>query len=79
MNYTPLIEMRSNNVLQGTLVRSLFRKNKHGGRAFRNVATDLWNGLPKYIREARSVANFKTLLKTFYFREHYGPNETTFS
>ena len=72
--YTPSRMLRSNNVLKGTLSRSSYRRKKHGGRAFSNVASDLWNILPRNIREADSVSKFKSLLKTHYFIEHYGQN-----
>ena len=67
--------LRSNDMLHGTLFRSSYKKRKHGGRSFRNVAADLWNDLPRNIREADSVAKFKTSLKTFYFKEYFTANQ----
>ena len=48
---------------------------KLGGRAFRNIAPSLWNQLPLDIRSVNNVNTFKGLLKTFYFRQHFGEEE----
>ena len=38
-----------------------------GDRAFSVAAPKLWNNLPLHIRQASSLSNFKTLLKTLLF------------
>ena len=73
-SYIPSRLLQSNDMLRGTLIRSSYKKRKHGGRAFRNVASKLWNDLPRNIREASSVSKFKTLLKTFYSNEYLPVN-----
>ena len=35
-----------------------------GDRAFQNIAPDLWNSLPQYLREIDNLDSFKTQLKT---------------
>lgn len=46
-------------------------KTKSGSRAFVNLAPELWNSLPAYIRESNTKNQFKKLLKTFYFKLAY--------
>ena len=46
-------------------------KSKMGARTFCYQAPLLWNQLPTLIREADSLSNFKTLLKTFLFDEAF--------
>ena len=46
-------------------------KTKYGLRAFKNNSAFLWNGLPLYIRSCSSLPDFKTSLKTQFFRQAY--------
>ena len=41
----------------------------YGGRAFSTAPPQLWNTTPEYIKNADSVAAFKTKLKAFLFRK----------
>ena len=43
---------------------------KDGHRAFVQCAPVVWNALPLSIREASSISQFKTLLKTHLFTAH---------
>ena len=70
--YTPAQTLRSNELLSGTLVVPRFKKLKHGGRAFSSVAPALWNSIPRNIRTAETISAFKSKLKTYLFRQHYG-------
>jgi len=42
-------------------------RNKKGDRAFAMAAPKLWNSLPKHIRDAATVQDFKKQLKTHLF------------
>ena len=60
------ISLRSSNLLTlrpGPLVKTTY----YGNRAFTVVAPKLWNSLPTSIRLAKTVQQFKTLLKTHLF------------
>ena len=52
----------------------LIRVNKvnYGERAYSYAAPLLWNDLPLDIRQRDSVTSFKSALKTYYFRQHFG-------
>ena len=65
-----------------TLVRTLRSKDncslkipktrvKYGDRAFSNAAPKLWNALPRHIKAAHLIEQFKIRLKTHLFREAY--------
>ena len=69
--YRPPRTLRSNTVLMGTLITPYFKKRKHGERSFAVAAPKLWNGIPRDIRTASSVAEFKVKLKTHFFNEHF--------
>ena len=43
-----------------------------GDRAFAISAPTLWNFLPTELRHTKSLASFKTLLKTFFFVKAFG-------
>ena len=47
-------------------------RTRYGDRAFSKAAPSLWNVLPQNIKSAKTVAEFKKLLKTHLFREAYG-------
>ena len=42
-----------------------------GPRAFSICGPVLWNGIPDYIKESKSIQSFKSSLKTYYFRQAY--------
>ena len=42
-----------------------------GSRAFSVAAPIIWNNLPDELKNVESIANFKTLLKTFLFKRAY--------
>ena len=46
-------------------------KNQNGGRTFSTAAPQLWYTIPEYIKNAESVATFKTKLKTLLFKEYF--------
>ena len=46
-------------------------KSRMGGRAFSYQAPLLWNHLPFLVREADTLADFKSRLKTFLFDKAY--------
>ena len=68
--YKPERSLRSAN--ENFLVRPHIPNNKYGHRAMNNASPFLWNSLPSAIRKARSVKEFKTMLKTHFFIEYYG-------
>jgi len=50
-------------------VPSAKTKKTMGDRAFQVTAPFLWNKLPRSAREATNLESFKTLIKTFLFKE----------
>ena len=46
-------------------------KKTMGDGAFQIVAPLLWNKLPRFARKARNLESFKTIIKTFYTRNHF--------
>ena len=46
-------------------------KKTMGDRAFQVAAPFLWNKLPRSAREATNLESFKTLIKTFLFKESF--------
>lgn len=46
-------------------------RKSFGDRSFSVAAPRLWNNLPRYIRQAESVAGFKKSLKTYLCRQAY--------
>ena len=40
-------------------------------RTFSTAVAQLWNTIPEYIKNAESVATFKTKLETFLFEEYF--------
>ena len=45
----------------------------YGDRAFYIAAPVLWNALPAYIRQSRTLGQFKSTLKTHLFIQAYPP------
>ena len=50
---------------------SVKTKKTLGDRAFQVAAPFLWNKLPRSAREATNLESFKTLIKTFLFKESF--------
>ena len=48
-----------------------YHLERYGRRAFSVAGPTLWNALPPAVRQANSVAVFKSLLKTHLFREAF--------
>ena len=72
---TPFVStrvLRSNQANINTLFVPTYKKRKHGGRAFLNIAPRLWNLLPLTIRQSETLDLFKSLLKTHLFTQHFG-------
>ena len=70
--FQPRRQLRSNQHSYLTLLTPVFKKRKHGGRSFRNVAPRLWNSLPLHIRKAETLQKFKSMVKTHLFIQKYG-------
>ena len=67
--YTPTRTLRSAD--QHLLTIPRYHLERYGRRAFSVAGPTLWNALPPAIRQANSVAVFKSLLKTHLFREAF--------
>ena len=67
--YTPVRSLRSSqkNLLECPVLGTRF----YGEHAFSFGGPLLWNAVPLHLKEANSVNNFKSLLKTFLFQEYY--------
>ncbi|XP_072044960.1 uncharacterized protein [Amphiura filiformis] len=63
--YHPISSLRS--ASRELLVVPKSRTKSFGDRAFSIAGPNLWNSLPMDIRKARSVEQFKSLLKTYLF------------
>ena len=66
--YVPTRSLRSGNKALLSVPCKPSRKDGH--RAFVQCAPVVWNALPLSIREASSISQFKTLLKTHLFTAH---------
>ena len=66
-DYHPSRALRSSS--RSLLCTPAIKSKTYGGRAFSTAAPQLWNTTPEYIKNADSVATFKTKLKTFLFRK----------
>ena len=66
--YEPKRNLRSQS--KNLLVKSRVNTKMFGDRAFQNIAPDLWNSLPQYLREIDNLDSFKTQLKTHLFLQH---------
>ena len=64
----PVRDLRSNTSLK-LKVPKIFTKS--GEKMFAHAGPTLWNSLPISIRTASTIASFKRLLKTFYFKIAY--------
>ena len=61
----PTRTLRSNTA--PILQRQTIRTVSYGRRSFEHAAPELWNPLPAHIRNAPTIAQFKTALKTHLF------------
>lgn len=68
--YTPARSLRSAN--QQLLKVPKTKYKFKGDRAFAVVAPKLWNDQPLHVRQASSLSEFKSLLKTYLFAEAFG-------
>ena len=65
--------LRSENDIQ-RLVVPLVRNKTFAARLFSVLGPTWWNQLPNTIKASQTVEQFKKLLKTHLFREHFEPN-----
>ena len=65
--YKPSRTLRSSS--KSRLLRPQFNTRFYGFRSFQAAAAELWNNLPDVVREAGTVENFRSLLKTHLFVE----------
>ena len=65
--------LRSENDIQ-RLVVPLVRNKTFAARSFSVLGPTWWNQLPNTIKASQTVEQFKKLLKTNLFREHFEPN-----
>ncbi len=68
-HYSPSRPLRSQN--SGHLIISRISKSTAGGRSFSYLAPKLWNNLPNTVREADTLCQFKSRLKTHLFNLAY--------
>jgi hypothetical protein len=48
-----------------------FSRKRHGYRAFSYSAVKTWNSLPYSVRHSQTLPSFKTMLKTYLFKQHF--------
>uniref|UniRef100_A0A3P9Q946 Reverse transcriptase domain-containing protein n=1 Tax=Poecilia reticulata TaxID=8081 RepID=A0A3P9Q946_POERE len=65
----PSRSLRSSSSIHFTVPSA--RLTTMGSRAFSRSAPQLWNSLPPYLRNIKSLSNFKTELKTHLFRSAF--------
>ncbi len=68
-HYSPPRPLRSQN--SGHLIIPRISKSTAGGRSFSDLAPKLWNNLPNTVREADTLCQFKSRLKTHLFNLAY--------
>ncbi len=68
-HYSPPRPLRSQN--SGRLIIPRISKSTAGGRSFSFLAPKLWNNLPNTVREADTLCQFKSRLKTHLFNLAY--------
>ena len=73
--YSPGRQLRSSSDF--LLRQPPFPRTKYGERAFCHLAPMLWNGLPSAVRHAETLSDFKRMLKSLFFIEHFGLSEWT--
>ena len=67
--YTPVRSLRSAD--QHILQPGKARLRTYGERAFEYAGPKLWNNLPLHIKTAKSVGEFKRMLKTHFFKSAF--------
>ena len=67
--YVPGRTLRSSQ--QGRLKVPRCRTETFGPRAFTAAAPQVWNSLPDYLRLSKDFPDFKSKLKTFYFKDAF--------
>ena len=67
--YHPTRSLRS--ATKSLLKEPSCRTTTYGSRSFRVSAPRLWNSLPQHIRQTKTLANFKKLLKTHLFKHAF--------
>jgi hypothetical protein len=67
--YRPTRALRSSQ--QNLIAVKRIKKKRAGNRAFEIAAATCWNNLPNDMRNCDNMLAFKTLLKTFLFKEAY--------
>ncbi len=67
-HYSPPRPLRSQN--SGHLIIPRISKSTVGGRSYSYLAPKLWNNLPNTVREADTLCQFKSRLKTHLLRDH---------
>ena len=68
-HYTPSRSLRSSS--KNLLCRRSTKLLQYGGRSFSSAAPKLWNELPDYVRNCKTVYIFKNALKKHLFCEAY--------
>ncbi len=68
-HYSPSSPLRSQN--SGHMIMPRISKSTAGGRSFSYLAPKLWNNLPNTVREADTLCQFKSRLKTHLFNLSY--------
>ncbi len=68
-HHSPSRPLRSQN--SGHLIIPRISKSTAGGRSFSYLAPKLWNNLPNTVREADTICQFKSRLKTHLFNLAY--------
>ncbi len=68
-HYSPSRPLRSQN--SGHLIIPRISKSTAGGRSFSYLVPKLWNNLPNTVREADTLCQFKSRLKTHLFNLAY--------
>ncbi len=68
-HYSPPHPLRSQN--SGHLIIPRISKSTADGRSFFYLALKLWNNLPNTVREADTLCQFKSRLKTNFFNLAY--------
>ena len=67
--YNQSRSLRSN--AKSLLTKPSINTKFYGCRSFQFASAHLWNNLPSEIKEASSVNNFKSILKTYLFQSYF--------